>query len=96
MFPGTAASAGLSFSKIVGGISKTLGIVNQAIPIYKEFKPVIGSAKSMYNVFKEFSSATSSNDFNTPIKKIDAVLVDRNPQIKKENVSKSTSPIFFQ
>lgn len=60
MFPSSSAASGLTFTKVIGGISKTLGVVNQAIPIYKEIKPIAGKARDMYAIFKEFGNATST------------------------------------
>ena len=42
MYPGNFN--GLTFGKIIGGISKTLNIVNQAIPLYKQVRPLISNA----------------------------------------------------
>lgn len=45
MFGTNVVKNSLSLSKILSSISKGLGIVNQAIPIYKEVKPMISNAK---------------------------------------------------
>ena len=38
-----------SLTKIIGGLSKTLNIVNQLIPLYNQVKPYIGKANQMIN-----------------------------------------------
>ena len=47
MFGPNIAKSGLSLTKVLSGISKGLGLMNQAIPIYKEIKPMIGNAKKL-------------------------------------------------
>ena len=37
---GNPYGTGLSFTKILSGISKTLNVANQVIPLYKEAKPI--------------------------------------------------------
>ncbi len=44
---------GFNLSKIVSGINNTIGIVNKAIPIYKQVTPIVKNVKSA------FSSVTS-------------------------------------
>ncbi|MEG2322395.1 MAG: hypothetical protein RSB71_02785 [Bacilli bacterium] len=45
---------GLKWSSIISGTQKTLGIVNQAIPLIKQAKPVLNNAKTMFKVMNEF------------------------------------------
>lgn len=46
--------SGINFSSILSGTQKTLNIINQAIPIVKEVKPIINNAKTMFNIMSEF------------------------------------------
>ena len=59
---GKSTSKGL-FSKLLNGINwgsilnntqKTLGIVNQTIPMIKQISPVMKNAKTMFKVMNEF------------------------------------------
>ena len=45
---------GLSFSKILNGTERALNFANQAIPIVKQVKPIIGNAKTMFKIMNEF------------------------------------------
>lgn len=45
---------GVKFSSILSGTQKTLNIINQAIPVIKEVKPIVNNAKTMFNVMNEF------------------------------------------
>ena len=40
----------LDFNKILSGTSKTLNVINQAIPIYYQIKPIIANAKTLFKV----------------------------------------------
>lgn len=91
---GTNIINSLSFTKILGGISKTLGIVNQAIPIYKEMKPMIGNARKIISIVKEFGNTNI-----TETKKIknstNNKIIDIDAKEKIDNYNQS-NPVFFQ
>ena len=84
----------MSVSKVVGGISKTLGIVNQIIPIYKEAKPMISNARNAINILKEFSTNTT----NRVLEKKEENLGNVKEQIKKiqNNPDNTKGLTFFQ
>lgn len=54
--------SGLTLGKAVSGISKSLNVVNQLIPIYKEFKPTVINAK---NIIKSFSNGKRQSQIST-------------------------------
>lgn len=65
---------GLSLTKVLSGLSKTLNVANQVIPLYKEAKPMINNAKTIFSAIKEFGkkdnqTVTSTNNAETTIKK---------------------------
>ena len=72
-----------SLIRILSGLSKTLNVVNQVIPMYKKAKPTIENAKNLINTFKNINIT----DKNEEKKKI----------IKKEPVISSSvnKPQFF-
>ena len=53
MFPNPVRS-GLTLTKVIGGMSKTLNVVNQLIPLYKEAKPMLSNAQNAFKIAKEF------------------------------------------
>ena len=56
---------GLSLSKIIGGISKLLGIANQVIPIYKQAKPMLNkSFNFLSNVTDNINKITAPQSNN--------------------------------
>lgn len=91
MYPGNFN--GLTFGKVISGISKTLNIVNQAIPLYKQVRPIISNAGSILSIFKEFNRP----DIDTNIKEKSITLKDTSLPLKSTIKRISTnSPTFFQ
>ena len=45
-----------SLSGFLSGTSKTLNVINQAIPIYYQVKPIISNAKTMFKVMNAVKS----------------------------------------
>ncbi len=89
-------SKGLSLTKIIGGISKTLQIANQVIPLYQKAKPMIHNARSLFSVVKEMKKTTNtpntinnSQKLNTPN---NSASKSQQNTIKKES---TLSPTFF-
>ena len=60
---------GVSFSKILNGTERALNFANQAIPIVKQVKPIVGNAKTMFKIMNEFkrneNKVTTRNIDNT-------------------------------
>ena len=68
MFPNPVRS-GLTLTKVIGGMSKTLNVVNQLIPLYKEAKPMLSNAQNAFKIAKEFmtySSPKTKNETSLP------------------------------
>lgn len=85
-----------SFSKVISGMSKTLGIVNQVIPIYKEAKPMTQNAHNAFNIVKEFGTASMNKIINNKEKNITPIKEKINT-IKNVNFHfKNNNPTFFQ
>lgn len=55
----------LSFGSILTGTQKTLNIVNQAIPLVKQARPVLNNAKTMFRVMNEFKKVETPINNNT-------------------------------
>lgn len=50
-----------SLTKIIGGLSKTLNVVNQLIPLYNQVKPYVGKANKLMSTINNFSTKPVSN-----------------------------------
>ena len=62
MYPGQSTSIlsllkNIKWGSILDGTSKTLGVINQAIPVVYQVKPIINNAKTMFKI---------ANIMNTP------------------------------
>lgn len=51
-----------SLLKIVGGLSRTLNIANQMIPLYKQVKPLIQNSSKVLSNLKNFANTTIKNN----------------------------------
>lgn len=54
LFSRLFSGRGISFSGILNGTQKALNFANQAIPLVKQVKPIVGNAKTMFKVMNEF------------------------------------------
>jgi len=94
---GAGASAGrFNWSSILSNTQKTIGVVNQAIPMVKGVAPTFRNAKTMFKVMNEFKkpdginkkapiknniiSNTNQNNFKTEIIKEKIIKNDNGPQ----------------
>ena len=84
---GATNASKITFSGILNGASKTLGVINQAIPVFYQVKPIWNNARTMFKVVKGLNSKdnTQINTTTTPIK-------EKSEQI---NNHKSNAPTFF-
>lgn len=95
MFGPKIATSGFSFGKILGGLSKTLGVVNQIIPIYKEAKPMIQNARTAFNLVKEFGASTTNRIISNTEKNMKQIKEKINT-VESANFQSSNAPTFFQ
>lgn len=85
---------GFSLSSLISGTQKTLGLVNQAIPIVKQVAPVMKNAKTMFRVMNEFKKVdTPTNKVSKNDASADDVNV--NEKVSTESVLSNGGPIFF-
>lgn len=91
MFGTNIARSSLSLTKVLSGISKGLGIVNQAIPIYKEIKPMMSNARKVLEIAKEFNKGSNTKTIDvTPKKEVTKTVT---PSVLTNS---SPNPVFFQ
>ena len=85
---------GIKWSSILSGTQKTLGIVNQAIPIIKQAGPVINNAKTMFRVMNEFKKVDSPQP--NVVNKIKNNQTNQTVKVEANNVTKQNGPVLFQ
>ena len=80
----------INLSSIISGTSKTLNLINQAIPVIRQVSPLINNAKTMFKVMNEFKKTDvkfESDIINNSVK---------NNSDTKNNVSyNDNGPTFF-
>lgn len=85
---------GINYQNILQNVSKTIGVVKDAIPVVKEVKPMIGNMKSMLKIASVFSDVTDANDKkqnNNSYELNEKEMINSNTVIQKEN----NEPNFF-
>lgn len=78
-----ATTSKLTFSSFINGTSKTLNLINQAIPVFKQVSPMFKNVKTMFKVMNEFKK----NDQSNPKEEIISS--------KKESYINDGEPTFF-
>lgn len=92
---GNTPTSGLSIGKVISGISKSLNVANQLIPIYREVKPVIGNAKTILSTLKEFRNPNIKNTQKTILNKNKNIKKDISLKENTSNISTNNNPVFF-
>lgn len=77
----------LSFGKFLTGISKTLVVANQVIPLYQQSKPLLKNAKLFYNLVRNKSTTEYFENLSKTKNIVDP------PPVKKD--TPSGGPQFF-
>ena len=85
-----------SWSTLLNGASKTLGVINQAIPVLHQIRPIWNNTKTMLRVMKAVNSKDqkpSSNIINNDkkISSFDEIKLNKNDI----NTTSNEGPIFF-
>ncbi len=99
LFSSLFKSGGLS--SIISGTQKTLGVINQAIPVIKQVKPVMNNAKTMFKVMNEFKKTDTPKQNKKTVQKVQSNNVDNSANIQNQNVDtlndydKNDGPTFF-
>lgn len=86
---------GINLSSIINGTQRTLGLVNQAIPVIKQITPVMRNAKTMFKVMNEFKkvdspTSTTNNSANNSANNVAEIA----SAPETNNISNS-GPTFF-
>ncbi len=87
---GAPVQSGLTLSKVISGLTKTLGFANRVIPLYREAKPMIQNARTILSTLREMGKSTNSN---TSTKRTNNI--NNNTQNEKRIVRNTNNPTFF-
>jgi len=105
LFPGLAANSTstgiatatnkITFNGILNGASKTLGVINQAIPVFYQIKPIWNNAKTMLRIAKAMNSSDSSDFDANKIKVNTSNIAKKNTTTNNSSVINEEGPTFF-
>ena len=88
-----------SFTGFLNGASKTLNIINQAIPVFYQIKPIINNAKTMFRVMNAVKEDKPKNKISTqrilPNNKTTIPSTNSIDNNKIKNDFKEENPTFF-
>ena len=79
----------LSFGSILTGTQKTLNIVNQAIPLVKQARPVLNNTKTMFRVMNEFKKV------ETPVSNTTKKETNEDVSLNEVTTNNENNPTFF-
>lgn len=89
----------INFGNILTNTSKTLNVINQAIPVVKQVGPMFNNMKSMLKVASLFNDATTprnnNNNNNSSNNKVNNETSGERNENTITNNSYSNSPNFF-
>ena len=86
---------GIKWSSIINGTQKTLGIINQTIPMVKQISPVFKNAKTMFHVMNEFKKVDFPEDTPTVTETVSSSKQTTTTNSYQENISNGNGPVFF-
>lgn len=86
-----------SFSGFLNGASKTLNVVNQAIPVYYQIKPMFQNAKTMFRIMGAVRDDDKTTKNTSKVIEKTKTNIVNNQTIKKEEptYNNSSNPTFF-
>lgn len=79
----------VNWGNLLTNTQKTLNVINQAIPVYYQIKPIYNNAKTMFRVFGAMNDNSSRSTTNNEVNNI------ANNTTPTKNISDNNQPIFF-
>lgn len=77
---------GFSFTSFLDGTQKTLGVINQAIPIVYQVKPMFQNVKTIFKIADEINKPVTVNETSTVREESNSISTMQN---------NSNKPIFY-
>lgn len=81
---GMGLAKSINWGGLLDGTQKTLGIINQAIPIIYQIKPIMNNAKTMFRIASSIKNSDSDSDST-----------NANPSTPTTNINNENKPIFY-
>ena len=92
--------SGATISGFLNGTQRVLNFANQAIPLVKQVKPMIGNAKTMFKVMNEFKRTEKPNNTNVSSNENNIITESQSKTIETNNettneIVNNNGPTFF-
>lgn len=84
---------GLSMLSVLNGLSRTLSVARQIIPLYKQIKPIVANSSKLLDNFKSMGMKNNNNTNNKSVSNNNVKNVFNEEKVQRYNVS---YPTFFQ
>lgn len=84
-------SSGINWGNILANTQKSLGIINQAIPLVYQVKPMINNAKTMFKL----AGAIKSSDTSSSSKESYETNSSNVEKVQNNTVQNENKPIFY-
>lgn len=87
----------INWGSLLNNTQKTLNVINQAIPVYYQIKPIYNNAKTMFRVFGAMNDNKGNASSNNNPKTNTISFPETNTNLSdnsQKNIS-SNQPIFF-
>ena len=89
---GRSIRSGINWSNILNNTQKTLGIINQAIPVFYQVKPMFNNLKTMFRVANEINKDDTIKTNNDTT---NSQAIKNNIRYEKANYISDEGPNFF-
>lgn len=84
LFSSLFGASKVNWSSLLNNTQKTLNVINQAIPVYYQIKPICSNAKTMLRMISALKDDDKKNNQTST-----------NEAIKKQEKNTETGPVFF-
>ena len=81
---GLSLTKGINWSSFLDGTQKTLGVINQAIPIVYQVRPMLANARTMFKIADEIRTPTTTNN-----------VVSGGKSTEKSSTDVTNLPVFY-
>ena len=86
---------GINWSSLLSGTQKTLGIVNQAIPLVKQVTPVMKNAKTRFKIMNEFKKVDTPTSTTVSNNRTNSVTEETASEFSTNEIHTNNGPTFF-
>ena len=98
LFSRLFGGSGITLGGILNGTQRALNFANQAIPLVKQVRPMIGNAKTMFKVMNEFKRVEKPKqniNYNSSNTNSNPTTIKEETIIKNNYTNTEEGPTFF-